>query len=221
MFAGAIAWHNGGYEWSRQIASSPVWIRVVMMLLMIIPVHQLLRHLSPISIHTDMLRVMTLADISPLGPMPEVLPSESDTMEALQDIRRAVKEAAPSGEILFMDQRQLLTFRYITDIPLVPEYDKKVLINEAMSSSETYFRTFYRDLASRRFSLIITHPLHEKIQTETDEFGEENNAWVKWVSTPLLCYYEPLGTLKKVKIQLLVPKQDASVCDQFLPVDIY
>lgn len=221
MFAGAIAWHNGGYEWSRQIASSPAWIRVVMMLLMIIPVHQLLRHLSPISIHTDMLRVMTLADISPLGPMPEVLPSESDTMEALQDIRRAVKEAAPSGEILFMDQRQLLTFRYITDIPLVPEYDKKVLINEAMSSSELYFRTFYQDLAARRFSLIITQPLHEKIQTDTDEFGEENNAWVKWVSTPLLCYYEPLDTLKKIKIQLLVPKQDASNCDQSLPVDIH
>jgi hypothetical protein len=221
MFAGAIAWHNGGYEWIRQIASSPAWILVATMLMMIIPIYPLLRHISPISTRTDMLRIMTLADISPLGPMPEVLPFESDTTEALQDIRRAVKEAAPSGEILFMDQRQLLTFRYITDIPLVPEYDKKVLINEAMSSSELYFRTFYRDLASRRFSLIITQPLHEKIQTDTDEFGEENNAWVKWVSAPLLCYYEPLDTLKKVKIQLLVPKQDVSGCDQSLPVNVH
>ncbi|HRQ33269.1 MAG TPA: hypothetical protein PLM89_09235, partial [Anaerolineales bacterium] len=136
--------------------------------------------------------------------------------KALKDIQNAIKEAAPNGDILFIDQRQLLTFKYVTGVPLVPEYDKKVLINEAMSASESYFQTFYRDLAAQRFSLIITNPLHERVQTEEDNFGEENNAWVKWVSAPVLCFYEPLETLKKVKIQLLAPKQDVSACVKYL-----
>ena len=40
-----------------------------------------------------------------------------------------------SGEVLFMDQRQLLTFGYITDVPLVPDYEKKVMMNEALSGN--------------------------------------------------------------------------------------
>src|SRR6185503_3801236 len=102
--------------------------------------------------------------------------------------------------------------------PLIPEYDKKVLINQAMSQDAPYFQSLYRDLASRRFSLIISNPLHVRIQTDSDNFGEENNAWVKWVSAPVLCYYEPLITLKKVTVQLLVPRQDISGCDQKLPL---
>ena len=126
--------------------------------------------------------------------------------------------AADRGDIPFIDQRQLLTFGYIKGVPLIPEYDKKVLINQAMSQDAPYFQSLYRDLASRRFSLIISNPLHVRIQTDSDNFGEENNAWVKWVSAPVLCYYEPLITLKKVTVQLLVPRQDISGCDQKLPL---
>jgi len=125
------------------------------------------------------------------------------------------------GDILFMDQRQLITFGYIKEIPLVPEYDKKVLIDQALSANAQYFQGFYRDLAAHRFSLIVTNPLRENVQTTSDEFGEENNAWVKWVSTPLLCYYEPLYTLKKVHVQLLGPRQNTAACDQTLPVSIH
>jgi len=115
-----------------------------------------------------------------------------------------------------MDQRQLLTFGYITGVPLVPEYDKKVLINYSLSGDAQYFAGFYSDLASQRFSLIITQPLHEKLQSDTDQFGEENNAWVKWVSAPVLCFYEPLVIMRKVRIELLVPRQDISGCTQYL-----
>ncbi|MBC7778170.1 MAG: hypothetical protein H7246_22245, partial [Phycisphaerae bacterium] len=115
-------------------------------------------------------------------------------------------------------QRQLLTFGYIKGIPLIPEYDKKVLINQAMSEDAQYFQSFYHDLESQRFSLIISNPLHMRIQTDTDDFGEENNAWVKWISSPVLCYYEPLITLKKVTVQLLVPREDVSACERALPL---
>jgi hypothetical protein len=185
--------------------------------MIVLPAYYPMRFLNPDEVsEADMTWVMTLADIPPQGPFPELLPYDQDAAKALEDIRRAVDEAAPNGEILFIDQRQLLTFRYITGVPLVPEYDKKVLINQAMSGSEAYFAVFYKDLASQRFSLIITNPLHERIQTEEDVFGEENNAWVEWVSTPVLCFYEPVETLRKVKIQLLVPKQDISACAKYL-----
>ena len=220
MFAGAIAWRNGGYEWVRQISFSPVWVRVVTILLIALPAFQALLGLTPISIREDMRWVMTLADIPPTGPMPELLPSEQDTQKSLNDVRSAVEFAASQGDILFMDQRQLLTFGYVQSVPLIPEYDKKVLINQAMSADVQYFSAFYKDLANHRYSLIISNPLHERIQTDLNQFGEENNAWVTWVSTPVLCYYEPVNTLKKVTVQLLVPRQDTSGCEQRLPVAI-
>jgi len=208
LFATAMAWRNGGREWIQQAATSPMWVRLMILLLIIIPGLQPLMSLVPISISEDMAAVMTLADVPDTASIPETLPSKQDTMKALERIRREVELAGSSGDILFMDQRQLLTFGYIKEIPLIPEYDKKVLINQAMSEDAQYFQSFYHDLASQRFSLIISNPLHMRIQTDTDDFGAENNAWVKWVSTPVLCYYEPLVTLKKVTVQLLVPRED-------------
>jgi len=218
LFATAIAWRNGGREWIEQAAISPVWIRMMVLLLIIIPGLQPLMSLTPISFSEDMAAVVALADIPTDSTFPETLPSEQDTMKALGRIRQEVELAASSGDVLFIDQRQLLTFGYIKGVPLIPEYDKKVLINQAMSDDAQYFQSFYHDLASQRFLLIISNPLHMHIQTDTDDFGEENNAWVKWVSTPVLCYYEPLVTLKKVTVQLLVPRQDISACDKTLPL---
>lgn len=219
LFAVAMAWRNGGREWIERAVASPVWIRMMVVLMIAIPSLQPLMSLAPISIADDMPAVLTLADIPPTAPTPETLPSEQETMKALDRIRREVQLAASNGEVLFMDQRQLLTFGYIQGVPLIPEYDKKVLINQAMSEDTQYFQSFYRDLATQRFSLIISNPLHMRIQTEAYDFSEENNAWVKWVSRPVLCYYEPLFTLKKVTVQLLVPRRDMSDCDpdQMLP----
>ena len=207
-----------GSDWLRQIGNSPVWMRSILVLLIVVPGFYKYTRLKPIAFSEDMNWVMTLADIPPTGPLPDSLPSRDDTSAALDVIRREVAKAAVKGDVLFIDQRQLLTFGYVKGAGLVPEYDKKVLINEAMSDDASYFAGFYKDLAAQRFSLIITNPLHENIQTESDNFGEENNAWVKWVSTPILCYYEPERMLKKVTIQLLVPRQDdTSMCQQMLP----
>jgi hypothetical protein len=217
LFAGALAWHRSGAQWIAESRAAPLWIRIVLVFMVAFPAYQAMKSLDPNqAAEEDMIWVTTLADLPPQALFPELLPYERDTNKALEDIRRAVEEAAPNGEILFMDQRQLLTFKYITGVPLVADYDKKVLINQAMSADAAYFKTFYRDLAARRFALIITNPLREQIQTESDQFGEENNAWVEWVSSPVLCFYEPLDTLKKVKIQLLVPKEDISACAQYL-----
>lgn len=221
MFAAAIAWRNGAHKWIDEIHTAPAWVQFVMVALILIPAYQPLMSMTPLHITEDRKLVATLADIveDPLpNPLPDTLPSKADTEDALARVQRVVANAAQRGEVLFMDQRQLLTFGYIQNVPLIPEYDKKVLINEAMSANAPYFATFYRDLAAHRFALIITNHVNKRLDKSEGNFGEENNAWVKWVTTPLLCYYESFDRLKRVDVELLVPRQDISGCEQVLPI---
>ena len=215
MFAGAIAWRNGANKWVTS-EIMPIWIQLLLIALIVIPAYKPLMRMAPISTSADRKMLATLADITPVdplpNPLPDTLPSEYDTEEALKNISRAVTRAASKGDVLFMDQRQLLTFGFIKDVPLLPEYDKKVLIDKAMGADAQYFEEFYEDLASHRFSLIITSPLNRRLNDVENQFSEENNAWVKWVAKPLLCYYRPLETYKRVDVQLLVPNQDSSDC---------
>jgi hypothetical protein len=221
MFAAAIAWRNGAYEWIRTVDAIPAWVRVMIVAAIVLPAFTPLTDMRPLSIDADRKLVATLADITPMDPLPDplpdTLPADEDTGQALKKIETAIADAAPSGEILFMDQRQLLTFGFIDDVTLVPEYDKKLLIDMAMADNAAYFESFYNDLASHRFSLIITSPVNRRLDKEEGHFGEENNAWVKWVTRPLLCYYQPLDVLKKVDVELLVPQTDVSNCEDQLP----
>ncbi len=220
MFAGALAWRSGAQQWIDEIHTSPAWLQLVMVALIVIPGYKPLQAMAPISITEDRKLVATLADINedPLpNPLPDTLPTADDTAKALETVQRRVYNASQKGEVLFMDQRQLLTFGLIKDVPLVPEYDKKVLINRALSGDAAYFQAFYRDLAAGRFSLIITSPVNRRLDKSDGNFAEENNAWVKWVTTPLLCYYESVDRLKRVDLEFLVPRQDISACEQILP----
>ena len=90
-------------------------------------------------------------------------------------------------------------------------------MNEALSSNAKYFKQFYADLAKHRFALIVSEVLRTPIKDSSFQFGEENNAWVKWVANPILCYYDPKITLKDVGVQLLVPKTEQVDCTAQLP----
>ena len=160
--------------------------------------------------------IKTLADV-PTEKDLEMLPQQEDVDSALQTIQEEVDTAELHGEVLFMDQRQLLTFGNISGVTLVPEYEKKWMMDEALSEKAAYFEPFYADLAAHRFSLIVSEPLHTPVKDSSYQFGEENNAWVKWVSSPVLCYYEEKETLKKVGVQLLVPKSEPVDCSAQLP----
>ena len=77
-----------------------------------------------------------------------------------------------------------------------------------MSSNAAYFESFQRDLAAHRFSMIVSEPIRLGLVNEdTRNFAQENNAWVTYVSAPLLEYYQPLTTYDEIGIQLLVPKE--------------
>jgi hypothetical protein len=148
-----------------------------------------------------------------LGAGPIDLPADDIVNNALTGIREQVELAAQEGEVLFMDQRQLLTFGYVPKIPLVDDYEKKYMMDTAMTGDADYFNSLYQDLARHRFALIVSEPLRTRVRQSEYQFGDENNAWVKWVAGPVLCYYKPLVTYKEVKVQLLVPRAGAGECN--------
>jgi hypothetical protein len=144
------------------------------------------------------------------------LPDNLQTETAMASIRSAVDKYSSRGEVLFMDQRQLLTFGYVKPIPLIYQYEKKYMMDQAMAANAGYFALYYQDLAKARFSLIVTELLRVNFKGQTGVFSEENDAWVTWVSAPTLCFYEPIMTDKVVGVQLLVPKASPRKCEKYL-----
>ena len=216
MFSAALAWRGGGAKWLGTIEESPQWMRIVFLLMIAIAGFNPLMNMHPISLAQDAEWLATLTDVENPKALGS-LPSDDMIRSTLDMVREYVKEAQTHGEVLFMDQRQLLTFGYIQDVRLVPEYEKKLLMDKALSSDAPYFGPFYRDLAAHRFSLIISDPLRAPIKDSDYQFGEENNAWVRWVSLPVLCYYEPMKTIPEFRLQLLIPTQDNKDCSRSLP----
>ncbi|MBI5963250.1 MAG: hypothetical protein HY863_07235 [Chloroflexi bacterium] len=217
MFAGVLAWQNGGKVWLEKIDLAPIWVKLVIVLLLGVPGLQSLTVMRSYNFEKDASWLATLTDAENAREL-DMLPSQETTDHALNIIREEVAMAQSNGgEVLFLDQRQLLTFGYIRDVPLVPEYEKKLLMNEALSSNAAYFENFFADISAHRFALIVSEPLLDSVKDSSFQFGEENNAWIKWVSNPLLCYYESKTTLKDVGVQLLIPKTSPTDCSTQLP----
>ena len=147
---------------------------------------------------------------------PQSLPPREEVQQALTAIQKETAAAAQQGEVLFMDQRQLLTFGYVQNIPLVPDYEKKVLMQNAIENDAAYFEAYYRDLSQGRFAMIVSEPLKMGLSDDEDNFGEENDSWVRWVSKPTLCFYKPLFTFKSVGVELLVPRNNIEACARYL-----
>ncbi|MEW5871974.1 MAG: hypothetical protein AB1894_22080 [Chloroflexota bacterium] len=170
-------------------AKWPAWLQVVLAFALVLPAWSALK-----------------------GEKPLHLPTRQATQETLDLITLRAEKALRRGEVLFIDQRQLLTFDYVKNIPLVPEYEKKFMMDNAMSGKADYFADLYRDLANKRFSLIISEPFYLNTKGDQFSFGEENNVWVKWVAAPIMCYYAPIATLPEFGVQLLVPRNDPVNC---------
>ena len=138
------------------------------------------------------------------------LANDDQNAAALAALQTEIDQVVASGgQVLWIDQRQLLTFGAIDGVPLWDEYEKKVLMEHAMRGTGEYFDEFYKDLIAERFDLIITDPVNLYYKLGEDGFDAENNAWVHWVSEPITCYYEvlPQADLSVVNIQLLVPRR--------------
>jgi hypothetical protein len=135
------------------------------------------------------------------------------TAADVSSLGREVEAYGKSGEVLFMYERQLLTFGLVPRVPLVADYEVVTLMEMAISGNRPYLQQFYSDLASHRFSAIVAHP--QNLGVETGDFIEESNAWNRFVGQPLLCQYKPALTLDYSNVQVLVPR--ARPCPDFPP----
>jgi hypothetical protein len=216
FFVTLVAFYNGGKDWLQNSQFEPLWIKVLLVSLIAIPAIGPLQEMRSYNNGNATPWLVALTDASSERAL-DIYPSEQVTQESLNTIQNEVDLAKVRGEVLFMDQRQLLTFGFVEDVPLVPDYDKKVLMERALTKDRGYFREFYEDLEAGRFSLIIVQPLNTPRKGSDFQFGEENNAWVKWVANPLLCFYEIKQTLIDVNVQLLVPGSLPVDCAEILP----
>ncbi len=147
--------------------------------------------------------VVSLTPPQPPAPDPAALQEELQTIvEFSQTAHRQ------GGEVLFISERQLLTFGYIQSIPLVPEYERMFLMEAAMSGDPDYLGKLNSDLKNHRFALIVSEPLSRQQKGASEVFGAENDVWVRRVASPILCYYMPIKTLRTVRIQLLAPRPE-------------
>ena len=192
-----VAWRQGGWRWavSANWRTAERWLAAV---LVVVPMYFLF-----------------------LGLTPHQIPEERWWKPALNAVRHYVHKAQfeGKGEILFMDQRQLLTFGFVKGVPLVPDYEKKLMMDEAMAGNKDYFAKYYHDLAKKRFALMITPVFRIDYQQESSHnFAAENNAWDRWVAAPTLCYYKPIYTEKHLGFEILVPRRETRDCSRLLPV---
>jgi hypothetical protein len=186
-----LAWETGASSWLKLDGHRPVWVLACMAFLVLYPTYQVMQEITP-----------------------RQVPGQKTVDEALGSLRLKVTEAQKCGDVLFIDNRQLLTFGNLTGIRLVPEYEKKLMMDKAMADESAYFTAFYKDLEASRFAMIISEPLHTGYQGSVFQFGNENDAWVKWVSRPVLKYYSQYETIEDVGIQMLVPRNQTC---EFLP----
>ncbi len=127
--------------------------------------------------------------------------------EELQSILSIAETAHNAGkEVLFVSQRQLLMFEDI-NVPLVPEYELLTLMEMAISNNEPYLKVFRQDLQNHRFGIIVIEKQVPKITSQVEDyFSEENNAWVKNITIPLLEYYTETRAYPISGVTILEPK---------------
>jgi hypothetical protein len=150
--------------------------------------------------------------IPSLSPLPQYNRQwNQSNLQTMQDYLTQV--SAQGGEILFMNERHLLTFGRIKNIPLIPEYEVSNVMEMAMSGNQPYLDALYRDLRSQRFAAIVAGKQNVGIKDE-GAFPEENNIWNTLISPYILCYYEPVVLLEPdiSKIQIFTPRVQPGNC---------
>jgi len=207
LFTAGLAWEKFGHEWILNRAALPAWLQVTLIVLLALPVWAPLINMRPLVDTSQLSPLNGLVNPNALH-LSDFLANPADIKKSLDSLRENVTIAQKRGEVLFLDQRQLLTFGEISGVPLVADYEKKHLMDQAMTSNAAdLLAQFNADIAAHRFVLIVSEPLRLPVQGESSVFGEENNAWVKWISSVVLCYYQPYAELSEVKVELLIPRR--------------
>jgi hypothetical protein len=143
---------------------------------------------------------IALALGAPLQPRDRA--AEQAELETLRQVL-----ASAEGEVLFINQRQLLTFHEVEGIALQPDYEVVFLMEMVMGYNQPYLQEFYARLADQRYAFIVTDPVSLYMKGSDYPFGEENDVWNERVSGPLWCQYEPVLKLEAAGVWVMQPRQ--------------
>ncbi len=110
-----------------------------------------------------------------------------------------------NGDVLFISEKQLLTFNYIKGVRLDPDYEKVMLMEMVMSNNQPYLAQFLEKLKSHTYAVIVTDSVQTHKFDDADAFGIENNLWVDRVTIPLLENYTQVFALNEGEVNVLVP----------------
>ncbi|MBE0685857.1 MAG: hypothetical protein IH585_07635 [Anaerolineaceae bacterium] len=161
--------------------------------------------------------------------VPVILAFQKNTTWTFQDVAAQKNDVAHiqqaldlitenTGDVLFITERQLLTFGDIRGIPLIPDYEKVFLMEMVMSNNQLYLDDFHQKLANHEFSAIILDSIFTETQEVKDSFWVENNLWVDKVVYPILDAYEPVITFQNKNINLLIPRGKPNLYDQLMRI---
>jgi hypothetical protein len=147
---------------------------------------------------------------------PAQFPSTDSGRTDLQAINQAIKlvEKEP-GEVLFIAERQLLTFNSIDYHKVVEPYDKVFLMEMAMGGIMDYLNQFYAELEAHQYKMIVTDSINTGLQGRNRSFSEENNAWVELVVLPVLENYDAVSSLRNGNVNILIPKGNTALVERF------
>ncbi len=130
----------------------------------------------------------------------------------VQKIQTVVTQTLQTGgRVLFITERQMLTFDIVNELQLIPEYEQTELMEMAMSRNRFYLEQFYSDLSNHRFDLIVAEKQKNNPKKE-GSFWEEDYAWVHYVGAPFLCYYEAVDQITSNNIYFFVPRTENLSC---------
>jgi uncharacterized membrane protein YgdD (TMEM256/DUF423 family) len=145
-----------------------------------------------------------------LSPYPKY--DEARNESAHQQLVQAVNEIGKAGPVLFINERQLVTFGDAR-VPLVSDYEAVTLMEMAMANNQAYLNRFYGDLRSHRFAAIVAAKQNVAIK-QSGPLVEENNVWNSRVSPYILCYYRPTLLVEPQgnRIEVYVPSTETAQC---------
>ncbi|HSL46912.1 MAG TPA: hypothetical protein VK897_25975, partial [Anaerolineales bacterium] len=145
-----------------------------------------------------------------LSPYPRY--DESRNQAAHQQLTQAVHAIGKDGPVLFINERQLVTFGDV-DLPLVSDYEAVTLMEMAMANNQAYLSRFYGDLKEHRFAAIVAVKQNLAIK-QSGALMEENNVWNSRVSPYILCYYHPIATIEPQgnRVEIYVPTTGPVAC---------
>jgi hypothetical protein len=137
----------------------------------------------------------------------------SRTSAVISALQERVDQANAKGEeILFINQRHLISMGMLHDVKLVPEFEREDLMEMAMGNNIDYLSKFRSDMENQRFSLIVVDPLKFQYLGPERSFGEENNVWVRRVMKHILCNYRLDVIFPEDAVALYVPQEGERQC---------